>query len=373
MKVFGMRKSDTIEFNRLDLQFKKYKKELNKAALNVLKSGNYILGPELNKFESQMATYLNSKYCIGVNSGTDALILELRALGIGEGDEVIVPANTYIATVIAVTENKATPVFVEPNEYFLVDPKLIEKAITSKTKAIIPVHLYGQACDMDAIMNIAKKHQLYVVEDCAQSHGATYKDQMTGTFGDIGCFSFYPTKNLGAIGDGGAIVTNDKEIDRKLRMMRNFGSEKKYHHEIEGINSRLDEIQAAMLSVKLKHLDEMNKERQKIASYYLSKIKNPIIELPRTAPHNNHVYHLFVIKTPKRDELIKYLEKHNIKTQIHYPIPPHLEARYHNLKYNEGTYPITEEGSKSILSLPLYSGIKASNLLKIVNVLEGFK
>ncbi len=368
-----IKRNNIIEFNRLDLQFKKYKKELSKAALRVLKSGNYILGPELEKFEGQMAAYLGSKYCVGVNSGTDALILALRALGIGEGDEVIVPANTYIATVIAVTENKATPVFVEPNEYFLIDPNLIEKAITPKTKAIIPVHLYGQACDMDAIMDIAKKHQLYVVEDCAQSYGATYKNQMTGTFGDIGCFSFYPTKNLGALGDGGAMVTNDKDLDRELRMMRNFGSEKKYHHEIEGVNSRLDEIQAAMLSVKLKYLDEMNKERQKIASYYLSKIKNPIIELPKTAPHNNHVYHLFVIKTSKRDELIKYLESHNIKTQIHYPIPPHLEDRYQSLNYSLGDYPKTEEVAQAVVSLPLYLGIKTSNLIKIVDALEGFK
>jgi dTDP-4-amino-4,6-dideoxygalactose transaminase len=367
-----MRNSKTIEFNRLDLQYKKYKKEIKKAVLRVLKSGNYILGPELEKFENQMATYLGSKHCIGVNSGTDALILALRALGIGEGDEVIVPANTYIATVIAVTENKATPIFVEPNEYYLIDSNLIEKAISPKTKAIIPVHLYGQACDMDAIMKIAEKYQLFVIEDCAQSHGATYKNRMTGTFGDIGCFSFYPTKNLGALGDGGAMVTNDKELDRKLRMMRNFGSEKKYHHEIEGINSRLDEIQAAILSVKLKYLDNMNEERQKIASTYLSNIKNPNIELPKTAPHNNHVYHLFVIKTSKRDELIKHLESQNIKTQIHYPIPPYLEERYENLNISAEKYLITDNVAKTILSLPLYLEINDSSLSRIINTLESF-
>jgi dTDP-4-amino-4,6-dideoxygalactose transaminase len=226
---------------------------------------------------------------------------------------------------------------------------------------------------MDAIMDIAKKHQLNVIEDCAQSHGATYKNQMTGSFGDIGCFSFYPTKNLGAVGDGGAMVTNDKDLDRKLRMMRNFGSEKKYHHEIEGINSRLDEIQAAMLSVKLKYLDEMNKERQKIASYYLSKLNNPILEIPKTAPHNNHVYHLFVIKTSKRDELIQYLEDHNIKTQIHYPFPPYLETRYNNLGFSFSDFPKASKSANLILSLPLYIGITYVELKRIVNSINNFK
>jgi dTDP-4-amino-4,6-dideoxygalactose transaminase len=221
-------------------------------------------------------------------------------------------------------------------------------------------------------MKIAEMHQLFVIEDCAQSHGASYKNQMTGTFGDIGCFSFYPTKNLGAFGDGGAMVTNDKELDRKLRMMRNFGSEKKYHHEIEGINSRLDEIQAAILSVKLKYLDEMNKDRQKIASTYLSKIKSPIIELPKTAPHNNHVYHLFVIKTTKRDELIKYLERHNIKTQIHYPIPPHLEKRYLNLGLNLSSFQITEINANKILSLPLYIGLKSKEINHTIEIINKY-
>lgn len=358
-----------IEFNRLDLQYKKYKREINKAAIRVLNSNQYILGQELVNFETQFSKYLGIKETIGVNSGTDALILALRALGIGSGDDVIVPANTYIATVIAVTENGANPIFVEPNEFYLIDPKLIEKAITPKTKAIIPVHLYGQSCDMDPINAIAKKHDLYVIEDCAQSHGATYKGKKTGTLGNVGCFSFYPTKNLGAIGDGGAITTNDKKIADRLRMMRNFGSKKKYHHEIEGINSRLDEIQAAFLSVKLKHLDKMNKERRKIAEYYLDNISNEKIFLPKTNNHNFHVFHLFVIRVEKREKFIRHLNKNNIGYSIHYPIPPYNEIRYEYLRYNnENTNRLVE----SIISLPLYVGVNLKELKKIVAVINKF-
>lgn len=372
MRAIGMR-NRVVEFNRLDLLHKKYKRELRKSANRVLNSGNYILGNELVYFEKNFSKYLGTKHSVGVNSGTDALILALRALGITEGDEVIVPSNTYIATVIAVTENRATPIFVEPNEYYLIDPNLIEQSITNKTKAIIPVHLYGQSCDMDAIMKIAKKYKLFVIEDCAQSHGATYKGQMTGTFGEIGCFSFYPTKNLGALGDGGAMITNDDQLARKLRMMRNFGSEKKYHHDIEGINSRLDEMQAALLSVKLKYLNQMNKERIKLAKRYLTEIVNPLVELPKINQNNNHVFHLFVIKTKFRDELINYLELYGIKTSIHYPIPPHLEKRYMDLGYKIRSFPIAEDYASSILSLPLYVGLKYKDMNRITTLLSKFK
>lgn len=361
-----------IEFNRLDLQYKKYQSKLDEAALRVLGSNQYILGSELQNFEKSFAEYTDTQHCIGVNSGTDALILALRVLGIGPGDEVIVPANTYIATVIAVTENRATPIFVEPNDYYLIDPKLIEAAITPNTKAIIPVHLYGQSCDMDPINEIAKKYNLFVIEDCAQSHGALYKGKKTGSFGDIGCFSFYPTKNLGAFGDGGAVVTDNADTAEKLRMMRNFGSRKKYHHETEGINSRLDEMQAALLSVKLKHLDEMNKKRNEIADYYLKNIDNKAIKLPEIAKYGTHVFHLFVIQIHPRELFQNYLSKHEIGTMIHYPIPPYKEARYSKFNNLNTILKRTENESKNILSLPLYIGLSKSDLDYVIEVINKY-
>ena len=261
---------------------------------------------------------------MGVNSGLDALILAVRALNIGYGDEVIVPANTYIATVLGITENRATPVFVEPDEYYNLDADKIEEKITNKTKAIMVVHLYGQAANMKKIQDIAAKYNLYLLEDCAQSHGAKFEGKTTGTFGDIGCFSFYPTKNLGAFGDGGAIVTNNEKIADKIRMLRNYGSRRKYYNEIEGVNSRLDEMQAALLNVKLSHYIELRSEREKIAQKYLNEIKNPKIILPKIRKGAEHVWHLFVVQTENRDKLQNYLNENGIGTQIHYPIPPHL-------------------------------------------------
>lgn len=363
-----------INFNELKRGYEKYKDEYDKAAINVLESGWYILGENVEKFESNFSKFIGSKYCVGVNSGLDALILAVRALNIGYGDEVIVPANTYIATVLGITENRATPVFVEPDEYYNLDADKIEEKITNKTRAIMVVHLYGQAANMKKIQDIAAKYNLYLLEDCAQSHGAKFEGKTTGTFGDIGCFSFYPTKNLGAFGDGGAIVTNNEKIADKIRMLRNYGSRRKYYNEIEGVNSRLDEMQAALLNVKLSHYIGLRSEREKIAQKYLNEIKNPKIILPKIRKGAEHVWHLFVVQTENRDKLQNYLNENGIGTQIHYPIPPHLSEAYKYLGYKKGDFPITEKQANSVLSLPIYDGItneEAEYVIKAINDYKG--
>ena len=362
-----------IESNVLDRQYMKYQKEYNEAALRVLNSGSYILGKEVDEFETQFASFLSSRYCVGLNSGLDSLILALSALEIGPGDEVIVPANTYIATVMGISKNGAKPIFVEPNRYYNIDVSKIEEVITENTKAILPVHLYGQACDMGSVMKIAKKYGLYVVEDCAQSHGSCHNNTMTGTFGDIGCFSFYPTKNLGAFGDAGAIITSDYNLALKIKTMRNYGSMQKYHNEIEGYNSRLDELQAALLKVKLAHLQMLNSERQNIAEEYLRNISNPLILLPETAPGSSHVYHLFVVRSYERDRFQKYLKHHGINSQIHYPIPPHLSEVYQYLGLSKGSYPIAEKYANEVISLPLYNGMTHSEIEYVINTINSFK
>lgn len=362
-----------IESNVLDRQYKAYKEEYNEAVLRVLNSGSYILGKEVTEFENRFASYLSSQYCVGLNSGLDSLILALSSLGIGSGDEVIVPANTYIATVMGISKNGAKPVFVEPDKYYNIDVSKIEDAITENTKAILPVHLYGQACNMDSVMNIAKKHGLFVVEDCAQSHGSCYNNKMTGSFGDIGCFSFYPTKNLGAFGDAGAIVTDDYSLALKIKTMRNYGSMQKYHNEIDGYNSRLDELQAALLQVKLSHLNVLNLERQVIAEEYLTNISNPHLQLPETAPGSSHVYHLFVVRSNERDRLQKYLKSHGINSQIHYPIPPHLSEVYQYLGLSKGSYPIAEKYANEVLSLPLYCGMTQCEIEYVIDIVNSFR
>jgi dTDP-4-amino-4,6-dideoxygalactose transaminase len=349
-----------------------YQKEYEEAALRVLRSGWYVLGNEVSEFEKEFAEYTGRKYCVGLNSGLDALIMSVRALGIGKGDEVIVQANTYIATVLGITENSATPVFVEPDEYFNIDASKIEEAITDKTRAIMVVHLYGQASNMASIVEIAKKHDLYILEDCAQSHGASFNGQMTGTFGISGCFSFYPTKNLGAFGDAGAIVTDDKEFADKIRMMRNYGSKVKYHNDIEGLNSRLDEMQAALLRVKLTHLKELNDERNKIANMYDKGIKNTKIELPTVRQGSDSIYHQYVIKCKERDKLQRFLQDNDIQTQIHYPIPPHLAKCYDYLGHKTGDYPITESYANEVLSLPIYTGMIDEEVEYVIKKLNEF-
>lgn len=345
-----------LDLKKLNAQ---YRDELIEACIRVIDSGWYILGKEVEEFEKEFANYCGTKYAIGVGNGLDALTLILRAykeLGIlSDGDEVIVPANTYIATILAITNNNLTPVLVEPDiDTYLIDPDSIEENITSKTKAIMVVHLYGQTCEMDKINDIAKKYNLKVIEDSAQSHGAYYKDKRSGNLADASGFSFYPGKNLGALGDAGAITTNDDHLAEVLKALRNYGSHKKYENIYKGVNSRLDEIQAAILRVKLKYLDDEIERRRKIARFYLENIKNYNIILPKVREDSNHVWHLFVIRTEKRDKLQKYLLDKGIHTLIHYPIPPHKQIAYK--EWNDRSYPITEKISKEVLSLPI-SGV----------------
>ena len=346
-----------VKCNVLDRQFFQYQREYEEAAMRVLRSGWYVLGNEVKQFEEEFAAFTGRKYCVGLNSGLDALIMSVRTLGIGKGDEVIVQANTYIATVLGITENGATPVFVEPDEYYNIDADKIEAAITAKTKAIMVVHLYGQASNMGKIVEISKKYNLPIIEDCAQSHGACFDGKMTGSFGISGCFSFYPTKNLGAFGDAGAIVTDDKDFADKIRMMRNYGSKIKYYNEIEGVNSRLDDMQAALLRVKLAHIEELNQERVVLADRYTKGITNPCIIKPENRKDAGSIFHQYVIRCKDRDKLQEYLKEQGIQTQIHYPVPPHLAECYERLGHKVGDYPITEQYANEVLSLPIYTGM----------------
>ena len=359
------------------VSFKPMEKELDSdlrgAFERVYNASWYIEGKEDEKFEEAFASYCCTKYCIGVGNGLDALMLALKALGVGKGDEVIVPSNTYIATALAVTYVGATPVFVEPDiRTYNIDPTKIEEKITYKTKAIMPVHLYGQPCDMDPIMAIAKKYHLFIVEDCAQAHGALYNGKVIGSFGDAAGFSFYPGKNLGALGDAGATVTNDKEIADKVRALGNYGSDYKYHHIYQGNNSRLDEMQAAFLSAKLPHLNRMNEERRRIANCYLEGIKNSKIILPFVPDYAVPVWHIFAIRTEKRDELAEYLSEKGISTNKHYPIPMHMQECYKNLNITEGSLPIAEEISVTELSLPMFYGMTDNQIQFVINCINTY-
>lgn len=332
--------------------------ELREAFDRVFKASWYIGGKEDEAFEKAFAEYCDIKYCVGVGNGLDALMLALKAMEIGEGDEVIVPSNTYIATALAVTYVGATPVFVEPKlSTFNIDSGRIEEAITERTKVIMPVHLYGQACDMDSIMEIAGKHGLRVLEDCAQAHGATYKGRKVGTFGDAAGFSFYPGKNLGALGDAGAVVTNDMGLAERVRILGNYGSDYKYHHILKGNNSRLDELQAAFLAAKLPSLEKMNNERRRIAGRYLTEIKNEKVILPTVPEDMVPVWHIFGIRCTERETLEKFLNDREISTNKHYPIPIHLQECYKDLGFTQGDFPIAEEISSTELSLPMYYGM----------------
>ena len=353
---------------------KELEKELRDSFDRVFRRSWYIEGEEDNQFENDFSNYCGSNYCVGVGNGLDALFLSLKALGIKEGDVVIVPSNTYIATALAVTYVGATPIFVEPNiNTFNIEPQNIEEKITAKTKVIMPVHLYGQACDMEPIMKIANKHNLYVIEDCAQAHGALYKGKKVGTFGNASGFSFYPGKNLGALGDGGAAITNNKELANKIRALGNYGSDYKYHHIYQGSNSRLDELQAAFLSVKLPHLDKMNEERRKIANKYLEGINNPNIILPTVPDYALPVWHIFGIRCKRRTELEEYLTSYGIGTNKHYPIPMHLQECYKSLGYKKGDYPIAEEISETELSLPIYYGMTDEEIKYVIDRINEFK
>lgn len=333
----------------------------------------YIEGVEDEKFEKAFAEYCGAQFCVGVGNGLDALMLALKALGIGEGDEVIVPSNTYIATALAVTYVGATPIFVEPDiKTFNINPALVEAAITDKTKVIMPVHLYGQACDMDPIMAVAKKYGLKVVEDCAQAHGATYKGQKVGTFGDAAGFSFYPGKNLGALGDAGAVVTNNRELADQIRALGNYGSDYKYHHIYKGNNSRLDELQAAFLAAKLPHLERMNVERRRIADLYTEGIKNPKIVTPYVIRDCVPVWHIYGIRCAARDALEKYLTEKGVGTNKHYPIPMHLQECYKDLGIQQGALPIAEEISSTELSIPMYYGMTNEEVQFVIDAINEF-
>ena len=334
----------------------------------------YIGGAEDAEFEQAFAAYCHSKHCVGVGNGLDALMLPLKALGIGQDDEVIVPSNTYIATALAVTYVGAKPVFVEPDiRTFNIDPARIEEKISPRTRAIMPVHLYGQSCDMDPIMEIAHKYNLAVVEDCAQAHGATYKGRVVGSFGDAAGFSFYPGKNLGALGDAGATVTNSDDMATKVRALGNYGSDYKYHHIYKGNNSRLDEMQAAFLAAKLRHLDRMNAARRKIASRYLAGIRNPQVVLPYVMPECEHVWHIFGIRVRRRAELEKFLNERGIGTNKHYPIPMHMQKCYEDLGIREGELPIAEEISRTELSLPMYYGMSDAEIDYVIDSVNAFE
>ena len=362
-----------INPGRLDRGYEKYSGEYEKKALEVLRSGWYVLGREVEAFEQEFAAFVGTKYCAGVANGLDALYLAFRTLDVGKGDEVIVQANTYIASVMGITMNGATPVFVEPDEYFGIDPAKIEEAITEKTKAVLAVHLYGLSCDMEKISGICRKHGLKLVEDCAQSHGAAFNGKMTGSFSDIACFSFYPSKNLGCFGDGGAIVTDNEEYLQKIKMLRNYGSAKRYYNDEVGVNSRLDELQAGLLRVKLSHLEELNKERDDIAHAYLDGMKNPLITLPRIREGCNHTWHQFVVRCKNRDGLMQYLKDRDIGTIIHYPVPPHLQKAYGYLGKKKGDFPVSEQLADEVLSLPVYNGMTQDEIQTVINTINNWQ
>ena len=371
----GNKAKNNIPFLDLKAVNMQYFNEYEKAFDEVVRSGWYIQGNECKEFEKEFAVYCGTKHAIGVANGLDALILILRAyieMGIMQkGDEVIVPANTYIASILAISENGLVPVLVEPDiKSYNIDPKLIEEKITSKTRAIMAVHLYGQVADMDPINQIAKKHNLKVIEDSAQAHGAYYNDKRTGNIGDASGFSFYPGKNLGALGDGGAVTTNDDELASIIRALGNYGSHKKYENLYKGVNSRLDEMQAAMLRVKLKNLDMDTSKRKEVAEYYLKNIKNSKIVLPYIENLDSHVWHLFVIRTDERDKLQKYLLENGVQTMIHYPIPPHKQQAYK--EWNHLFFEVTESIHQRVLSLPLSSVLKIDDAKKIVDLINAF-
>jgi dTDP-4-amino-4,6-dideoxygalactose transaminase len=368
-----MKTVDFLSLKELNAQFNE---ELKAASNRVIDSGWYIGGSELSYFEKEFANYCGVKECIGVANGLDALVLTFRAwkeMGkLKDGDEVIVPANTYIASVLAITENKLVPILVEPDLFtYNLDPELVKKAITSKTKAILSVHLYGQLADMPAIMKIAKENKLLVLEDSAQAHGAMINGVKAGNWGDASGFSFYPGKNLGALGDAGAITTNDSQLAETLRALRNYGSHEKYKNLFKGVNSRLDEIQAAFLSVKLKYLDAHTEMRRKVITQYLEGITNPLIQLPKIVEPAQHVWHLFVVRCSERAKLQEHLKKDGIQTLVHYPIPPHKQDAYKDL--NHLSFPVTELIHKEVLSLPLSPVLSSSDVQQVIDSLNSFK
>ncbi len=362
-----------IPFLDLERIHRTLSEELMESISQVINSNRFILGEEVEKYELEFAAYCNADYCVSVGNGLDALHLILRAYGIGMGDEVIIPSNTFIATALAVSYAGAQPVLVEPCKHtYNIDTKLVEAKISKKTRAIIPVHLYGQPADMDPLLQLASIYNLKVIEDAAQAHGALYKGKKTGSLGDAAAFSFYPGKNLGALGDGGAVVSNDTNLIKKVRLLRNYGSTCKYYHSMKGFNSRMDELQAAILRVKLKYLDGWNQERKKIAQKYKEELSCEEIVTPFTNKNTEPVWHLFVVRHPKRDHLQKYLRDNGVETLIHYPIPIHKQNAYKELLSLDENYLLTQQLSDSILSLPIYPGLKDEEVEKIINLINSY-
>ena len=360
-----------VPFLDLQASYLELKTDIDAAVARVLASGWYILGPEVDEFEAEFASYCSATECVGLGNGLDALHLALRAMDVGPGDEVIVPSNTYIATWLAVSQCGATPVPVEPVEAtYNIDPALIEAAITPRTKVILPVHLYGQPADMDPILEIARKHALRVLEDGAQAHGARYKGKRVGSHGDAVAWSFYPGKNLGAMGDGGAVTTDDPELAERIRVLRNYGSSVKYVNEVQGYNSRLDPIQAAVLRVKLKYLDEWNARRSSIAKQYLDGLKDADFILPSVPDWADPVWHLYVIRHPRRDELQQSLANADIGSLIHYPIPPHRQDAYSEMGLQGGAFPIAESIHREVLSLPIGPHLKKQQVEHVIRSLK---
>ena len=362
-----------VPFVDLKAQYHSIRDEVRAEVDNVFESTQFILGDAVEKFERDFAAYLGAKHVIGVGSGLDALRLALEAAGVGPGDEVIIPANTFIATALAVSAAGAKPVLVDCREdTYQIDPTLIEQAITPRTKVIMPVHLYGQSADIAAITEIARNHRLEVIEDAAQAHGTRFLGQRCGTFGLAGCFSFYPGKNLGAYGDGGAIATNDDDFAKKLNSLRNYGQKQKYVHVEKGTNSRLDTVQAAILNVKLRHLDDWNAARRAHAAMYSDSLADDFI-VPALDPRSEHIFHLYVVRTPNRDELQKQLNSRGIQTGIHYPIPIHLQEAYRDLGLGRGSFPVTEKLADEIVSLPMYAELSHHQIELVLEALSSFR
>lgn len=361
-----------IKFLDLHKINERFRNDIDLRIKQILDSGWYLLGEQDKTFEKNFAQYCGAKHCIGCANGLDALNLIIRGFGFGKGDEIIVPSNTYIASILAISENGCTPVLVEPDiKTYNINPDLIEEKITPNTKAIMVVHLYGQAVEMEKIWQLASKYNLKVIEDSAQAHGAIHNGKKTGNLSDASGFSFYPGKNLGCMGDGGCVTTNDDELAAKIRAIANYGSDRKYHHIYKGINSRLDEIQAAILDVKLPYLDKDNERRREISKYYRENIKNPNLILPDVKDENAHVWHIFAVRTENRDELQKHLEANNIQTNIHYPTPPHKQGAYSEWK--DEKFPISEEIHRTIISLPISPVMTNEEVQKVVEVINGWK
>jgi dTDP-4-amino-4,6-dideoxygalactose transaminase len=360
-----------IPFLDLKAQYQQMKPEIDAAVLRAIDSGQFVLGPEVAAFEERFAAYCNVRHCLAVNSGTSALHLALLAAGVGPGDEVITVSMTFVATTAAILYSGARPVFVDVDPVtWTMDPKLIEAAVTPRTKAILPVHLHGLMADMGAIMEIARRHNLVVIEDAAQAHGAEYKGRRAGSIGDLGCFSFYPGKNLGAYGEGGAVVCNQPEFARRISLLRDWGQESKYNHVVPGYNYRMDGIQGAVLNVKMNYIEAWTEARRSVASHYDQWLEKCRCRRPAPTPHSRHVYHVYAVAFERRDEAQKALQAAGISTGIHYPVPVHLQKAYANLGYGVGDFPITERLANELLSLPIYAELRLEQISKVVMALE---